>query len=1008
MKEKLNKLSYLSERGYKNENDVYEEQILKEDAEFWKRLFGEDFYKRVLLNKRNITQYLASQPIRKLYIADYIQDIFKFAAQKYEWHQLYVADNENFLSEWVDKTISELYQRNQQCSLQKEFYSQAARDLETRLESVYIRVLIAEMHILLEDQKLLGKDAIEKYQYFVKKYISQPEYVHKVMSLYPGLHRAILNELYQFFMFYQEFINNYFTSEQQLKIYFGIKEESGISLARSGISDLHNHGKSVLIIEFTGGEKLVYKPRTGANEIVFYSILNNFYSQCGLTGREYKVLDQTECCWCEYLQQEACRDVSQIKRYYTRIGILLFTAYMFGAGDIHEENLIACGEFPMAVDLEVLTRQNVYHAGLIEWKIQSSVMYTGILPVFHWGKHGKGIYAGALGDVKSERQLPFQVPVVVDRKSTDMRIVYTSRIHAGRACCDGAGGDFCAYKDEIIKGYQDAYNYAIHAKEELQVMVVNMAISIKNRILYEDTQKYFMLLQSSFHPDLMLDAADREIYLEKIREGSKIKKEGIIQQEILAMLGRDIPLFYQKADEKAVRINEVIADEALELESPIETIHKNISELSAADRAWQTYLIRLSMDLYKLNTQDLMNKGIKKNEIQGAIANNDMTPESYIEKLYAKIVAMLIYKDGDIGWIDPKIIGDHWVVQKNNEYFYSGTAGMFFLYHCLMLSGEVQADPLIMQALEEKMIRYTMENRNQMQTAEQKKAGIFEGEFSIVYAYLLVFRLTGNFKYLELAKVHADAVQNDGQGCKCFDMLEGKAGSVMGSLLLYEVSGEQKYLENAEEIACQIADAGIRTEEGIAWPSVQGGKALLGLSHGNAGIAWMFSKVYFHTKKDLFQTMAKEAVRYENANYDTRRNDWKDFRYAQHTQDTPISWCHGAGGILLSRKNIIQNCTDQELISVCKADIQNNIQNVMERKLRKGMCMCHGTAGNYEIVRACLGSKSMKETLRAKDIDKMLLQERIIPGFMTGLGGICYGYLRELHPEWPNVLNLES
>lgn len=194
----------------------------------------------------------------------------------------------------------------------------------------------------------------------------------------------------------------------------------------------------------------------------------------------------------------------------------------------------------------------------------------------------------------------------------------------------------------------------------------------------------------------------------------------------------------------------------------------------------------------------------------------------------------------------------------------------------------------------------------------------------------------------------------------------------------------------------------------MAWLSVQGGKALLGISHENVEIAWMFSKVYFHTNKAIYQTIAKEAVRYENANYDTRRNDSKDFRYAQYTQDTPISWCHGAGGILLSRKNIMKNCTDQELISICKADIQNNIQKVLKHKLRKGMCMCHETAGNYEIVRACLGSKGMTETMRAKDADKMLPQERIIPGFMTGLGGICYGCLRELHPEWPNVLNLES
>ncbi len=67
--------------------------------------------------------------------------------------------------------------------------------------------------------------------------------------------------------------------------------------------------------------------------------------------------------------------------------------------------------------------------------------------------------------------------------------------------------------------------------------------------------------------------------------------------------------------------------------------------------------------------------------------------------------------------------------------------------------------------------------------------------------------------------------------------------------------------------------------------------------------------------------------------------------------------------------------------------------------------MCHGTAGNYEIVRACVGM--VTETLRLGDIGEMLLQKRITPGFMSGPGGICYGYLRELHPELPNILNFE-
>ena len=137
-----------------------------------------------------------------------------------------------------------------------------------------------------------------------------------------------------------------------------------------------------------------------------------------------------------------------------------------------------------------------------------------------------------------------------------------------------------------------------------------------------------------------------------------------------------------------------------------------------------------------------------------------MNENAYIQKICEKIEHMLICIEGDIGWIEPTIIEDHWIIQVNNDYFYSGTAGMFFLYHCLMLSGKIEKDSKILHALEEKMQRHTIQNRDQLQSDKQKKTGIFEGEFSIVYAYLLVYRLTGDSKYLQLAKEHADTVQH--------------------------------------------------------------------------------------------------------------------------------------------------------------------------------------------------------------------------------------------------------
>jgi lantibiotic modifying enzyme len=54
----------------------------------------------------------------------------------------------------------------------------------------------------------------------------------------------------------------------------------------------------------------------------------------------------------EVVEYLPCQNQEEIKRYYQRAGQLLCLLYVLGANDCHNENLIACGEYPVLVDLE--------------------------------------------------------------------------------------------------------------------------------------------------------------------------------------------------------------------------------------------------------------------------------------------------------------------------------------------------------------------------------------------------------------------------------------------------------------------------------------------------------------------------------------------------------------------------------------------------------------------------------------------------------------------------------
>ena len=76
------------------------------------------------------------------------------------------------------------------------------------------------------------------------------------------------------------------------------------------------------------------------------------------------------------------------------------------------------------------------------------------------------------------------------------------------------------------------------------------------------TQRYAMLLNSSYHPSLLMDGADREIFLCSIGQGRRDREERIVREEIRALLRGDIPCFSSGMDEKSLYAGEEKCEEA--------------------------------------------------------------------------------------------------------------------------------------------------------------------------------------------------------------------------------------------------------------------------------------------------------------------------------------------------------------------------------------------------------------------------------------------------------------
>lgn len=136
------------------------------------------------------------------------------------------------------------------------------------------------------------------------------------------------------------------------------------------------------------GEQLLYKPHSLRNEEVFSELLQWLSKRIGITQKQYSVLSRETYGWSKIVEYKECKSKEEVKRFYQRFGVQLFLAYILDTRDLHCENLIASGEYPVLIDLESL----VFHTKekkdsriqtQIAGRLQESVLCTGLLPVYH-------------------------------------------------------------------------------------------------------------------------------------------------------------------------------------------------------------------------------------------------------------------------------------------------------------------------------------------------------------------------------------------------------------------------------------------------------------------------------------------------------------------------------------------------------------------------------------------------------------------------------------------------
>lgn len=128
-------------------------------------------------------------------------------------------------------------------------------------------------------------------------------------------------------------------------------------------SDPHHHGRTVFLLSFAGGQKLVYKPRSMEIDQAFFLCLVWFNAHgLSLDLKCAQILSRGTYGWMEYVEHLPCTSREEVQSDYQRAGQLICLLYMLGSIDIHNENLIVNGAYPYLIDLETILSAREFQA----------------------------------------------------------------------------------------------------------------------------------------------------------------------------------------------------------------------------------------------------------------------------------------------------------------------------------------------------------------------------------------------------------------------------------------------------------------------------------------------------------------------------------------------------------------------------------------------------------------------------------------------------------------------
>lgn len=807
--------------------------------------------------------------------------------------------------------------------------------------------------------------------------------------------------------------------------------DTRVTDVEGGRSDRHNDGRSVLIVTFEDGARIVYKPKDLRLDVAFHGLIARLNGAAPpIELRAVRAIARQNYGWTEFVDHTGCSDSAGYDRFYRRAGAWLALLHCFAATDMHQENIIAAGDHPVPIDLETLLQSSpsVRKADEPEGEayaaandmIANSVMRVGLLPAFGRAPdHSVFAIGGLTSDWNSRLEISWDAINSDAMRPSRKKVV--SDVNPNLPHVGGRYGKFSDHFDAFVAGFEDyAAFLAKRAQGPDQGKIFEGFAGAPVRRVVRPTRFYSMLLQRLKSHRGMEDGAIWSAEADFIARFSDWNQASdgnwpLHISERAALVTLNVPHFVSPSDGDEIRD----AGGVVSMTDAVPGLARAQARVFAFDKgeiAWQAAVIRANAEPAK--PPAAARQALSGIDIPVAATTAIFTLEA--DKIAAEVSDRAIRRGASAAWFGLDWLGDAEAYQLVclGPDLYNGVSGIgVFLSAHTQVTGHAPSAELALQGVA--YLRKKLKDRNAARFARSLGIGGAAGLGSIVYALAVMSKSLGDDALLADAHAASRLMANDMIAAdKRLDVIGGSAGAILGLLRLHRDTRAKDVLARA--VMCGehlLRQDRIGTQGSRSWVGQGfGTQALNGMSHGAAGFAYALAALAEAAGREDMAIAAAECLAFENSSYDADRQNWPDRRQAGEP-GWACRWCHGAPGIGMARAAMLKRgASDQALL---KTDIRNALGGANQGWPSEIDTLCCGTLGSVEFLCEAAealdladvrdsAAQRLAAVLQAAGSDGDFRwnsgKRQFNLGMFRGLAGVGYTLLRRIDGSLPNIL----